>query len=104
MLCPKCKTDTAHRSHRAGLREYFISIAGYRPYRCRECKHRFLSLRNSAPEPVAPGSRSIAREISHTQRALRWEQKRRNILLYVSALILFCVILYFLTRASSIGN
>jgi hypothetical protein len=104
MMCPKCKTDSAHRSHRTGLRERLSSIMGYYPYRCRQCKHRFLGLRHSLPEPASPATRSVEREISHTQGVLRWKRKRRNLMLYGTALILFGVILYFLTRAPKIDN
>ena len=104
MLCPKCKTDRAHRSHRAGLKEHLASIAGYHPYRCRDCSHRFLSLRDPPPAPASPATRSVEREIAATQGAARRKRKRRDILLYTSALILFGVILYFLTREPSMGS
>jgi hypothetical protein len=100
MLCPKCKTDHAHRSHRAGLGERVASLVGYRPYRCHKCGLRFLSFRYSLPEPV-PGAE---REIAATQGSLRRGQRRREFLLYGSALTVFIVILYYLTREPSIGN
>lgn len=104
MLCPKCKTESAHRSHRAGLKEHLLSIAGYHPYRCRDCSHRFLWLRYSSPEPATRATRGVEREMAATQGALRWKRKRRTILFYVSALILFGIILYSLTREPSTGN
>jgi|SRR5258708_29321948 hypothetical protein len=104
MLCPKCKTDNAHRSHRAGLRERFTSIVGYVPYRCRDCSLRFLSFRHSRPDPAATPVRGAEKEIAATRSSLRWKQKRRELVLYVSALTLFVVVLYFLTREPSIGN
>jgi DNA-directed RNA polymerase subunit RPC12/RpoP len=105
MLCPKCKTDNAHRSHRVGLRERLTGIVGYHAYRCHHCSHRFLSLHYLPAEPTAPAARGrVEREIAHTQGALRWKRKRRNILIYGSALILFVFILYFLTREPSIGT
>jgi hypothetical protein len=103
MLCPKCKTDNAHRSHRVGLWEHIISIAGYHPYRCRNCKHRFVSSRYAVPEGTSPATRSVEREISHTQSSFRWKRKKRDIILYGSALIVFGVILYLLTRPPKIG-
>jgi hypothetical protein len=104
MVCPKCKADSAHRSHRVGLKEHVSSIVGYHPYRCRKCKHRFLSLRYSQPEPASPDNRSTEREIRSTQGSFRWKRKKRAIMLYGSALLLFGVILYFLTRAPAVGN
>jgi hypothetical protein len=104
MLCPKCKTDNAHRSHRAGLRERLTSIVGYVPYRCRDCSFRFLNFRYSLPDAVAPPLRGAEKEIAATQRSLRRKQKRRELVLYLSALTLFVAVLYFLTREPSIGN
>ena len=98
MLCPKCKTDSAHRSHRAGLKEQLSSIAGYKPYRCRNCKHRFLSLRFAGALPASPETRGVEREISHTQGSIRWRRKKRDLMLYLAALVVFGFILYFLTR------
>jgi hypothetical protein len=103
MLCPKCKTDNAHRSHRVGVWERFVSIAGYHPYRCRQCKHRFLTSPSAAAERTLPANRSIEREISHTQSSLRWKRKKRVLLLYGLALILFVTILYFITRPPKLG-
>ena len=104
MLCPKCKTDNAHRSHRACLKERLTSIVGYVPYRCRDCAFRFLHFRYSLPEPVATPLRGVEKEIAATQGSLRRKQRRRELVLYVSALTLFVVVLYFLTREPSIGN
>lgn len=104
MLCPICKTDSARRSHKSGSREMLASLAGYRPYRCRECKLRFSSRRGPAPEASAPGQRGVEREISSTRSAMRWKKKRANIMLYGAALIVFGAILYFLTRPLSMGG
>jgi DNA-directed RNA polymerase subunit RPC12/RpoP len=104
MLCPKCKSENAHRSHRAGLREHLTSIVGYFPYRCRDCSFRFLNFRYSLPEPVATPLRGAEKEIAATRGSLRWKQTRRELALYVSALTLFVIVLYFLTREPSIGN
>jgi hypothetical protein len=104
MVCPKCKADRAHHSHRVTLWENVASIVGFHSYRCRHCGHRFLRFRDSPPEPVAPATRGVEREIAATRGAFRWKRKRRDILLYASALILFVVILYFLTRTPSMGD
>ena len=104
MQCPKCKIGNAHRSHRAGLKERLTSIVGYVPYRCRDCGLRFLSFRYSSPDPVAKPVGGAEKEIAETRGSLRWKQKRRELVLYASALTLFVVVLYFLTREPSIGN
>jgi hypothetical protein len=98
MLCPKCKTDSAHRSHRSNLRERLASLAGYRPYRCHKCELRFSSIRIPPEEEPAPAKTSTTRV------AMRWRRKRRDIFLYASALIVFSAILYLLTRPPSMGG
>ena len=104
MLCPKCKIDTAHRSHRVGLRERLTSIVGYVPYRCRECRYRFLGFRYSLREPAAPPARGAEKEIAATRGSLRRRQRRHELVLYGSALAVFVVILYYLTREPSMGG
>jgi DNA-directed RNA polymerase subunit RPC12/RpoP len=104
MQCSQCKTDSAHRSHRAGLKERLASLFGYYPYRCHRCGHRFLKLRYADDEPATAAARGTEREIASTRGALRWKAVRRQILLYGWALVLFAIILYYLTREPSIGG
>jgi hypothetical protein len=86
------------------LWEQVVSMVGYHPYRCLSCQGRFLSLGHLAPVPVAPSKRGVEKEISATRSAMRWKQKRRDFLLYGSALVVFAFILYLLTREPSMGN
>jgi hypothetical protein len=96
VLCPKCKTDHAHRSHRRGPLELLASLVAIYPYRCRECGHRFLTFRYAAPDQAA--GTSTVREILSTRRHIEWRRKRREFLLYGSGLFLFLVFLYYITR------
>jgi hypothetical protein len=98
MWCPNCKADRAHRSHRAGVKEHLASLVAYYPYRCRECKHRFLHSRNAAPEAPPSVHRSTEREIRATRRAKEWHRKKRYMAIYGIALVLFLVFIYLLTR------
>src|SRR3954452_21717504 len=74
VLCPKCKTDRAHRSHRQGVLERSAALFTYFPYRCRECDHRFLS-RPAAHEQTSSEHRSTEREIRATRQAKDWARK-----------------------------
>jgi hypothetical protein len=104
MLCTKCHTDSAHRSHRVGIKEHLSSILGYYPYRCRNCGRRFEVAGHSEPGDASPSARGVEREIAHTRSALRRKAVRRGIMLYAAALLVFMVILYFLTREPSLGG
>jgi hypothetical protein len=103
VLCSHCKTDTAHRSRRVGVLEFLASQVGYYPYRCSICSRRFQQLGSSIPRRAAPVT-GTEKEIAITQGASRGKQRQREMWLYGSALTLFVVLLYFLTRAPSIGD
>jgi RNA polymerase subunit RPABC4/transcription elongation factor Spt4 len=43
--CPKCHSESTHRSHRQGVIENLTSLLRIYPYRCDDCNMRFLSRR-----------------------------------------------------------
>jgi len=97
MLCPKCHTDRAHRAHRSGIRERVAALFSRHPYRCHECGYRFLVYRYETPPDNGPLT-PTEREIRNTRLAIKRQRSRREILLYSSALVLFLLFLYFITR------
>ena len=101
VLCANCKTDNAHRSHRHGVLESCMSMFAYYPYSCTKCKHRFLRRRDRASDAPQPANRSTEREIRATRNARKWRRKRVEFVIYGTALLLFVVVLYFITRARS---
>ena len=105
MLCPKCKNDRAHRSHRSGVTEHLASLLTYYPYRCRECQHRFLLSRYASIEtPPSTQHRSTEREIRATRKAKDWQRKKRHFTIYAVALLLFLAFLYLVTRDRNAGD
>ena len=98
MQCPNCKTDRAHRSHRKRAREYLASLAGHYPYRCRNCQHRFLRSRHANPQASPTAHPSTEREIRASRRARDWKRKKRNLMIYSLALVVFLIVLYSITR------
>ena len=100
MICPNCKTDHAHRSHRECWQDYVVSFFQYFPYRCKACGTRFFELRRSPPK-TAEKSTSTETEIRATRASYRWKQKRREFLLFGSALLVFLGFIYYLTRDRS---
>ena len=102
MLCPKCKLDTGRRSHRHGFLEWTASVVAVYPYRCEECKLRFFRYKYSrAGEKAASGTE---KEIRSTRRSIRWKARKRELLLYTLALIIFIAFLYFITRDRGTGE
>ena len=102
MVCPKCKVDHAHRSHRKGL-EHIAGWFGYYPYRCRECGNRFLHFRYAA-SPDAGRQSETEREIRSTRMRTRWKRKKRELLLYSFGALLFLGFLYFITRPGALSG
>ena len=96
MLCPKCNSDAAQRSHRKGLRDRLGSLLGWAPYRC-QCGHRFLERRHARPESTARVT-SVEAEIRATRARVQRKKKRREMLVFGGALLLFVALLYYLTR------
>jgi predicted Zn-ribbon and HTH transcriptional regulator len=104
MLCPRCKADHAHRSHRKGVVERLGSWIGYYPYRCRECGYRFLQFRYAIP-PESPGKHSeTEREIRTTRVRIRWKRKKRALLLYGFGALIFLSFLYYITRPGNFSG
>ena len=76
---------------------------GCYPYRCHECEHRFLQWRTTAVEPEdkrAPaGKRAGAARSARAARShVAATQRRREMLLYGLALLVFLAFLYYITR------
>lgn len=97
MVCPKCHQDRAHRAHRKGIKEGLAALFSRFPYRCHECSHRFLVYRYAPPIETGPLT-AAEREIVSTRLAIKRKRTRRVFLLYSSALLVFLVFLYFITR------
>jgi hypothetical protein len=81
--------------------ERLTAILGYAPYRCHQCDHRFQISRHPRSEPGAPASPD-EKEIAATLGTRRWKKRRLEIWLYFSALTLFAIVLYFMTRPPSV--
>lgn len=45
MICPSCKQGSCARSQRKGFLDNFLSLAGFRPWRCMKCRRRFYARR-----------------------------------------------------------
>jgi len=98
MVCPVCNLDSARRSHRRSLKDYVESLVGIYPYRCK-CGKRFSTYRT--PSEPAGKPEPVEREIRATRAAVSRRIKRREMLLFGGALLLFAGFLYYLTRERS---
>lgn len=103
MVCPKCKKDNAHRSHRKGL-ERLAGLVGYYPYRCRGCGNRFLHFRYAPPAESSGPHSETEREIRATRVRVRWKRKKLTLVLYGISALIFLSFLYFITRPAGLSG
>lgn len=103
MHCPNCKNDRAHRSRRVGVKEHMERLVGFTPYRCHQCGNRFQIFRYAWPGPKVPRT-PAEKHIASTRNAYRWKQRRLELWIYGSALVLFVLVLYFLARSPFTGT
>jgi len=94
MICPKCKEDKAHRSRRAGFKDWVARVFLYVPYRCRACgtrsyifPHGSASMRLRTPEEL---------RVIKLRRSLRTKKLKRELIGYgISSIILVLILYYF---------
>jgi transposase-like protein len=43
MICPRCRSGNALRSHRGGISDFFATLVRLRPWRCQACELRFYA-------------------------------------------------------------
>jgi hypothetical protein len=97
MICPKCKENRAHRSHRAGLKDRLFYVFSQIPYRCHACNTRFYAYR--AGEKSARLRTREEMKIMQLRRRLRWKRSKRELAAYgIAALLLLFIIYYTLQQ------
>ena len=96
VICPVCKEDRAHRSHRGGLKDWVAGMFGRRPYRCHSCQHRFLAFRDGEGSSDLRGQ--AERDIMRLRRRIRWNRLKREILIYGFGCLAFLAVLYYLVQ------
>jgi len=79
------------------LKDYAASLFGFYPYRCHDCEHRFFHSYRTAEEPAREPS-STGKEVRVTRGHRAARQRRRELLLYGLALLVFLAFLYYISR------
>jgi hypothetical protein len=91
MTCPHCGEQSAHRSHRSGIRDRVMRMFQMIPYRCKKCTKRFYAYR--AGEKSDRLRTPEERKIMELRRRLKWKRSKRELMVYsMAALILLAVI------------
>jgi hypothetical protein len=101
MICPKCEKNRAHRSHRS-LQDWAVSWLSLKPYRCRECSHRFYAFREGAESSKlrTPEEQRVIK----LRRSIRWRRSRAELILYGISSLIFVAILYYMIQQRVSGD
>ena len=101
MICPKCGKNSAHRSHRS-FRDWAVSWLSLKPYRCRDCRHRFYAFRGGAESSKLRTPEE--RRIMKLRRKIRWQRTRGELILYGISSLIFLAILYYMVQQRAGGE
>jgi len=102
MICPKCKEDRAHRSHRAGIRDRILHFFSQIPYRCHACNHRFYAYRDGETSPRLRTAEEI--RIMRLRRKMRWKKSRIELAAYAICSIIVAAVIYYLIQQRVTGD
>ena len=95
MLCPKCGQNRAHRSHRS-FRDWAVSWLSLKPYRCRDCQHRFYAYKGGVKSNKLRTTEE--RRIMKLRRSIKWKKTRGELILYAISSLIFLAILYYIIQ------
>ncbi len=92
VTCPKCGEASAHRSHRAGFKDWLVRFFQMIPYRCRKCGSRFYAYK--AGETSSRMRTPEERKIMQLRSRLRWQRSKRELVAYGLGALLLIAIIY----------
>lgn len=100
MTCIKCGSERVHRSHRSSAKEYLYSLGGLYPYRCNECRHRFLTRRrrHGDDHPTDGDQRLKTDKRKGVKRHARTRMLREALLYAIGLLGFLLFVAYFVLR------
>jgi hypothetical protein len=101
MICPECGENRAHRSHR-GWRDWAVSWLALKPYRCRNCHHRFYAYKEGVKSNKLRTPEE--RRIMALRRSIKWKRTRAELLLYGISSLIFLAILYYIIQQRITGE
>jgi hypothetical protein len=73
-----------------------VSWLSLRPYRCRDCEHRFYAYRAGVESPKLRTPEE--RRIMKLRRTIRWRRTRGELILYGISSLIFLALLYYLVQ------
>ena len=97
MICPKCGNNRAHRSHRS-FGERVIGWLGFKPYRCKDCQHRFYAYRSGEGSDKLRTAEE--RRIMSLRRKTKWKRTKGELVLYGIGIVVMLLLIGYLLNQS----
>ena len=73
-----------------------MSWLALKPYRCRNCEHRFYAYKGGAKSSKLRTTEE--RRIMKLRRSIKWKRRRAELLLYGVSSLIFLAILYYIIQ------
>jgi hypothetical protein len=102
MICPSCKENRAHRSHRRNFKDRIVALISMKPYRCHTCNHRFYAYRDGETSPRLRTAEEI--RIMRLRRKMRWKKSRVELAAYGICSIIVAAVIYYLIQQRVTGG
>src|SRR5947209_4025069 len=96
MICTSCGEPKAHRSHRSGVKDWWMGLLKCQPYRCATCQFRFYVYRHG--EKSTKLRTPEERKILEIRRRYKWKKSKRQMLAYTMVSLVLMAILYALMQ------
>lgn len=98
MICVSCKEPKAHRSHRAGVKDWLMRFVGQRPYRCHACNARFYVYREGENDSRVRTPEE--QRIIKIRRRYKWKQSKRQLLAFGLTGVVLVLVIYYILQES----
>jgi hypothetical protein len=102
MICPHCKENRAHRSHRQNFKDRIMALFSMKPYRCHACNRRFYAYRDGETSPKLRTAEEI--RIMRLRRKIRWRKSRIELAAYAICSIIVAAVIYYLIQQRVSGD
>jgi len=102
MICPQCRENRAHRSHRQGIKDRIVGWFSVKPYRCHSCNRRFYAYRDGETSPKLRTAEEI--RIMKLRRKIRWRKSKVELIAYAICSLIVAFMIYYLIQQRVTGE
>jgi hypothetical protein len=84
------------------LFDWALSLLALKPYRCRDCQHRFYAHGSGAQSAKLRSPEE--RRVQKLRRRIRWKRTRGELILYAISSLIFLAFLYYIIQQRVTGE